>query len=156
MKHQSVKIGDRVPLFSLKNQHGEPVAIERFFGNPFILFFYPKDDSPGCTVEACSFRDAYSELRDLDAEVIGVSADSPASHLAFAKKFKLPFTLLSDEKNKVRNMFGVQKSLFGLIEGRVTFVVDAQGVVRHIFDAQFLVRQHVREALEHLRSRVAA
>ncbi len=151
MSNTSVKVGSRIPAFSLENQNGETIAIEQFFGKPCILYFYPKDDTPGCTAEACSFRDAYAELRDLEAEVIGVSADSPESHLAFAKRYDLPFTLLSDENNEVRKMLGVPGGMFGLLPGRVTYVVDANGVVTHIFDSQLQAKKHVKESLEHLK-----
>ena len=110
----------------------------------------PKAYGQKCTAEACSFRDAYAELRNLDAEVIGVSADSPESHLAFAKRYDLPFTLLSDEKNKARKLLGVPGSMFGLLPGRVTYVIDENGVVKHVFDSQLQAKQHVREAMEHL------
>jgi len=154
MSQPPVKVGSRIPAFSLKNLHGETVAIQQFFGKPFILYFYPKDDTPGCTAEACGFRDAYSELRDLEAEVIGVSADSPRSHQLFAEKYDLPFVLLSDENNEVRKLFGVPGSLFGLLPGRVTYVVDADGVVTHLFDSQFQANQHVKAALGHLSRQV--
>lgn len=150
MAKSKVKVGDKVPSFSLLDQHGKNVSIENFFGKPFVLYFYPKDDTPGCTAEACSFRDAYDEFRHLDAEIIGVSADSPASHLAFAKKYDLPFTLLSDEENEVRKLLGVPGSMFGLLPGRVTYIVDAEGVVQHVFDSQLQAQKHVKEALEHL------
>ncbi|MCB0522280.1 MAG: peroxiredoxin [Lewinellaceae bacterium] len=146
-----IKIGDRVPDFSLKNQHGEMVSVQQFLGKPFVIYFYPKDDTPGCTKEACSFRDAYAELRELDAEVIGISADSPKSHMAFAKKYDLPFVLLSDKGNLVRKLFGVKGSLFGLLPGRVTYIVDEKGVVQHVFDSQMQAEKHVREALEQLK-----
>ncbi len=150
MAKSKVKVGDNVPTFSLNDQNGNQVNIEQFFGKPFVLYFYPKDDTPGCTAEACSFRDAFDEFRDLGAEIIGVSADSPDSHLAFAKKYDLPFTLLSDEKNQVRKMFGVPGSMFGLLPGRVTYVVDAEGIVQHIFDSQLQAKRHVEEALGEL------
>ena len=152
MRTSPVRKGDKIPEFSLKNQHGEKVSISDFFGKPFVLYFYPKDDTPGCTAEACSFRDAYTELRDLDADVIGISADSPESHLDFARKYDLPFTLLSDENNEVRKLFKVPGSMFGLLPGRVTYIVNQDGVVQHVFDAQLQARKHVKEALEQLSS----
>ena len=152
MGNKPIQIGDKLPIFSLPDQNNKTVSIERFFGKPFVLYFYPKDDTPGCTAEACSFRDAYSELRELDAEVIGVSADSPKSHLAFAKNYDLPFVLLSDEKNEVRKLMGVPGSMFGLMPGRVTYIVDKKGVVKHIFDSQLQAKQHVRDHLNHLQS----
>ncbi|MEO1260107.1 MAG: peroxiredoxin [Bacteroidota bacterium] len=147
---KKIQTGDKLPAFTLPNQHGENISIEQFFGKPFVLYFYPKDDTPGCTAEACSFRDAYAELRNLDAEVIGVSADSPSSHLVFAKRYDLPFTLLSDEKNKARKLLGVPGSMFGLLPGRVTYVIDKNGIVKHVFDSQLQAKQHVREAMEYL------
>ena len=153
MAKSKIEVGDKVPAFSLRNQAGKWVEIEQFFGRPFVLYFYPKDDTPGCTAEACGFRDAYDEFRDLDAEVIGVSADSPTSHSAFAKKYDLPFTLLSDQDNQVRKLFGVTGNLFGLLPGRVTYVVDAEGTVRHIFEAQLQAKRHVGEALDELRKK---
>lgn len=152
MKNSPIQVGDQLPKFSLPDQHGEMVSIEQYFGKPFVLYFYPKDDTPGCTAEACSFRDAYAELRGLEAEVIGVSADSPASHLSFAENYNLPFVLLSDEKNEVRKLMGVPGSMFGLLPGRVTYVIDENGVVKHLFDSQLQAKQHVKEAIEHLKA----
>ena len=151
MRNKPISIGDKLPKFSLPNQNGESISIGQYFGKPFVLYFYPKDDTPGCTAEACSFRDAYAELRDLDSEVVGVSADSPGSHLAFAKRYDLPFALLSDEENEVRKLIGVPGGMFGLLPGRVTYIIDKKGVVKHVFDSQLLAKQHVREALEYLR-----
>jgi len=152
MKNKAIKKGDKLPVFSLPNQHGEEVSIDSFFGKPFVLYFYPKDDTPGCTAEACSFRDAYAELRSLNAEVIGVSADSPASHLSFAENYNLPFVLLSDQKNKVRKLLGVPSGMFGLLPGRVTYIVDEEGTVQHVFDSQLQANRHVKEALSQLGS----
>lgn len=153
MKNKSIQPGDQVPPFTLTNQHGEQVDIEKYFDAPFVLYFYPKDDSPGCTAEACSFRDSYEDLRGLGAEVIGVSADSPESHLAFARKFDLPFVLLSDPGNDVRKKFGVPGSLFGLLPGRVTYVVGQGGTVQHVFNSQLNVREHVKVAIEELKEK---
>ncbi|HFA51932.1 MAG TPA: peroxiredoxin [Bacteroidetes bacterium] len=150
MKNKPIKAGDKIPAFSLPDQHGKMTPIKQYIGKPFVLYFYPKDDTPGCTAEACSFRDAYAELRGLEAEVIGVSADSPASHLDFAKKYNLPFVLLSDEKNELRKLMGVPGSMFGLLPGRVTYIVGADGIVKHVFDSQLKAQQHVKEALEQL------
>ncbi len=152
MKNKPIKKGDKIPSFSLPNQHGELVSIDSYFGKPFVLYFYPKDDTPGCTAEACSFRDAYAELRGLEAEVIGVSADSPSSHLAFAEQYRLPFVLLSDEKNKARKLLGVPSGMFGLVPGRVTYIVDADGIVQHVFESQLQATRHVKEALDLLKS----
>ena len=128
------------------------MSLEDYIGTkPVVLFFYPKDDTPGCTKEACAFRDDYDQFEKLDAEVIGISSDSVESHRRFAKKHDLPFTLLSDEGKKVRRLYGVPNT-FGLFPGRVTYVIDEEGVVRHIFSSQLGVEQHVAEALKALQS----
>jgi thioredoxin-dependent peroxiredoxin len=128
------------------------VSLSDFIGNkPVVLYFYPKDDTPGCTKEACTFRDEYEGFRKLDAEIIGVSSDSVESHRSFAARHDLPFTLLSDEGGKVRKLYGASNT-FGLFPGRVTYVIDEEGVVRHIFSSQLGVERHVEEALEALRS----
>ena len=111
-----------------------------------VLYFYPKDDTPGCTKEACSFRDSYEAFRDAGAEVIGVSSDNEASHRKFADKFKLPFMLVADAGGAVRKRYGVPATL-GLLPGRVTFVIDRDGIVRHVFNSQFQATKHVDEAL---------
>jgi peroxiredoxin Q/BCP len=116
-----------------------------------VIYFYPKDDTPGCTVEACSFRDQHQELLEEGACVVGVSSDSVESHRRFADKFSIPFRLLADKGGKLRKQFGVPKTL-GLIDGRVTYVIDGQGIVRHIFDSQLRMRQHVEEAFRLVRT----
>lgn len=151
MKNKSIEVGDKIPSFSLLNQYGEQVSIDRFLGKPFVIYFYPKDDTPGCTAEACQFRDAYADLRDLDAEVVGISSDDPASHLAFAEKFNLPFVLLSDLDNEVRKHFNVPGSFFGFLPGRVTYVIDADGIVRHMIRSQIDIKRHIRETIRQLK-----
>jgi peroxiredoxin Q/BCP len=117
-----------------------------------VLYFYPKDDTPGCTKESCTFRDQYEVFLESGAEVIGISSDSPESHKNFATKYRLPFRLLSDEGEKVRNIYGVSSTL-GLLPGRETFVIDRQGIIRHKFSSQFRPTKHVEEALKVLQSR---
>jgi peroxiredoxin Q/BCP len=147
-----VGIGAKAPNFTLPSQSEEMVSLEDFIGTkPVVLFFYPKDDTPGCTKQACAFRDDFEEFGMLDAEVIGISSDSVDSHRSFAAKYDLPFTLLSDDGGKVRRLYGVPNT-FGLFPGRVTYVIDRQGVVRHIFSSQLGVEQHVQEALGALQS----
>lgn len=142
-------VGDQAPEFELIDQDGNTVCSADIFGNnPVVIYFYPKDDTPGCTKEACSFRDSYTAFTDLGVKVFGVSADSPASHKAFAQKYRLPYTLLSDTDNKLRKAFGVKSDLFGLIPGRVTFVVDNQGVIQHVFNSQMQAEKHIDESLE--------
>jgi len=147
-----VDVGSKAPDFSLYSQSGEMVHLKDFLGSkPVVLFFYPKDDTPGCTKQACAFRDDYDGFGKLDAEVMGISSDSVESHRGFAAKHGLPFTLLSDEKGNVRRLYGVPTSL-GLFPGRVTYVIDKEGVVRHLFSSQLGVEKHVEEALRALRS----
>ncbi len=150
-----IEIGDAVPDFSLPTDTGETLTrADLLGGGPVVLYFYPKDDTPGCTVQACTFRDAFEDFVDVGATVIGVSSDGVGSHGAFRDKHRLPFTLLSDRKGTLRDAFGVPKTL-GLMPGRVTYVIDAAGVVRHIYNSQLSAKTHVKEALEHVR-RLAA
>ena len=140
-----------VPEFSLLDQNGEEFNSADFLGkSPMVIYFYPKDDTPGCTKEACSFRDSYEEFTDRDVKVIGISADGVESHQDFAKKYNLPFTLLADTKNEVRRLFGVKSNLMGLIPGRVTYVVDGSGHVIYVFESQFKATKHISEALQAL------
>ena len=150
-----VKVGSVAPDFTLPSQAGQMVSLEEFFGRkPVVLFFYPKDDSPGCTREVCAFRDYFEEFGKLDAEVIGISSDPIESHKRFAVEHDLSFTLLSDEGGNIRRLYGVPKT-FGLFPGRVTYVIDREGVVRHVFASQLSVKRHVQEALTALRSDVS-
>ncbi len=116
-----------------------------------VVYFYPKDFTRGCTAEACTFRDSYEAFKNLGAEVIGISGDNQSSHQAFAKQHRLPFILLSDTDGSVRKAYGVKKSL-GLLAGRVSFVIDKKGIVRHVFSSQVRATSHVEEALNVLRS----
>ena len=145
------RVGSPAPDFTLPDQAGNPVSLRDFRGRAVVLYFYPKDDSLGCTAQACAFRDSYEVFKEAGAEVIGVSADSTASHGGFASRNQLPFVLLSDADNAVRQRYGVPRSL-GLLPGRVTYVIDQEGVVRHIFNSQMLVTKHVDEALTVLQS----
>lgn len=144
----SLKIGDIVPNFTAKDSHGEVFESKSVLGRkPLVIYFYPKDNTPGCTTEACSFRDQYEDFKDLGAEVIGISADSVKSHQKFANKYQLPFILLSDEDKRLRHLFGVKNNLFGLLPGRVTYVIDRNGVVIYIFDSMN-ASKHISKALE--------
>ena len=146
-----LKVGDQAPDFTLLSQKGEKVTLSKLTGKKnIVLYFYPKDESKGCTQQACEFRDKYEVFTDLGAEVIGVSSDDVLSHKLFAEKNFLPFTLLSDKENKVRELYSV-KSTFGLIPGRVTYVIDKKGIIRKIFSSQFKFKKHIAESLETLK-----
>ena len=146
-----VNVGDKAPDFTLDSQTGENVTLSDFFGKKnLVLYFYPKDETPGCTREACTFRDSYELFTDLGAEVIGVSADTVESHKAFAEHHNLPFTLLSDLDNNVRKLYGATSTL-GFIPGRVTFIIDKKGVIRHFFSSQLQPEKHIEEAKEVLK-----
>ena len=144
---RGIGVGDKAPDFTLTSSSGEPVRLQdKIGGNVVVLYFYPKDETPGCTAEACAFRDAYESFTDLGADVIGVSSDSVERHVAFAGKHNLRFTLLSDEGSKVRKLYRVPATL-GLLPGRVTYVIDRSGVVRHVFNSMTNVDGHVKSAL---------
>lgn len=149
---KTLKVGDTAPEFTLSNQNGEPVSLSSYRNKQnVVLFFYPKDETPGCTAEACKFRDEYEAFTDLGAEVIGISGDGESSHKSFADNHRLPYQLLSDSGNKVRKAYGIQNTFF-LIPGRTTFVIDKQGLVKHIFNSQFNAEQHIDEALSVLKT----
>lgn len=144
-----ISTGDKCPTFELNDQEGKLRKREEFLTKKaLVLYFYPKDDTPGCTAQACSFRDAYEELLEVGAEVIGVSGDTLEQHKKFAKKHNLPFTLLADTNNKLRKQMGVPTNLFGLIPGRVTYVIDNKGIVKGLFNSQLDVKGHVKKARE--------
>ena len=142
----SLCIGDSAPDFTLPNQDSVDTSLSSFKGSRVVIYFYPKDDTPGCTAENCGFRDKYDLFKLFGAEVWGVSGDDEASHRSFADKNKLPFPLLCDTDNSLRRAFGVPKVL-GLLDGRVTYIVDAKGVIRHIFNDLLNGPAHVNEAL---------
>ena len=147
-----VKIGDTAPDFTLPSQAGTSVSLSDFRGKKnVVVYFYPKDDTPGCTKEACAFRDQYQVFTDAGAEVIGISGDSQESHKQFTTKYNLPFTLLSDTSNKVRQLYGVPATLW-ILPGRVTYVIDKEGIIRHIFDSMLNFDAHVAEALNTLKA----
>ncbi len=147
-----VRVGDRAPDFALLNQSGDIVSLRDFAGRcNVVLYFYPKDFTPGCTAEAKTFSGNYDEFREMGAEVIGVSSDSVESHQGFASSCNVSFLLLSDRNGHVRETYGVTATM-GLIPGRVTFIIGKDGIVRHIFSSQLNPKKHVKEALEILKS----
>ncbi len=143
-----IKEGAMAPGFTLPSQDGSMVSLSQFLGKKtIVLFFYPKDESYGCTKEACSFRDNYEVFQEAGAELIGISADDQASHKSFASHHKLPFILLSDPERKVAGLYNVGKTM-GLIPGRATYVIDKKGVIRKIFSSQFNFQKHIEEAIK--------
>lgn len=152
VKKGKVKEGDQAPDFRLLSSAGTWVSLSDYLGKKFVvLYFYPKDETPGCTVEACMFRNNYQLLKDEGAEVIGISSDDEAAHQRFKEKHNLPFPLLSDKGGAVRKLYGVAPS-FWLLPGRVTYIIDRAGIVRQIYSSQFLPEKHIAEALKALRS----
>ncbi|HEY4786545.1 MAG TPA: peroxiredoxin [Bacteroidales bacterium] len=142
---QELKVGSMVPEFKLQDQSGNEFDSKDVVGKKkLVIYFYPKDETPGCTKEACYFRDKYEVFQKADAMVIGISGQSVDSHKEFAENHKLPFTLLSDKDNAIRKLFGVRTSP---IPGRVTFVVDKSGKVAYVFDSLTQPTKHVDEAM---------
>jgi peroxiredoxin Q/BCP len=146
-----IQVGDKAPDFTLPSQSGDEVRLfDRLGERVVVLYFYPKDNTSGCTAEACAFRDSYETFTDAGAEVIGVSSDSADKHAAFAGHHNLPFTLVADKGGRVRKSYGVP-SVLGVIPGRVTYVIDRTGTVRHVFSSMTNIGQHVNDALEMVR-----
>ena len=147
-----IQIGSSIPAFTLPDQNGNLFDINSVIGKKnLVIYFYPKDDSPGCTAQACSFRDQFEVFREADAVIIGISGQSVKSHKEFAEKHRLSFTLLSDEGDQLRKQFGVPTNLLGILPGRVTYIADKTGKVIYIFDSQLQATRHVDEALRILK-----
>ena len=148
MMASKLNVGDRAPDFTLCSQSGERVGLHEVVAKKeVVLYFYPKDNTPGCTTEAKAFRDSYEAFKEAGAEVLGVSSDTVDSHREFAATCNLPFRILSDPGGEVRRLYGVPSTM-GLIPGRVTYIIDRNGVVRHIFSSQINPAKHVEEALK--------
>ena len=151
MKSAVFDVGDPVPKFELFDKNGDPRSIDEFVGHKnLVVYFYPKDETPGCISEACSFRDRYIEFLKHDCEVIGISYDSTENHRKFADHYQLPFVLLSDPKRRVAKLFGVAKVWLGLVPGRSTFIINKSGILVARYDHQLFAKKHVSEALEAL------
>jgi peroxiredoxin Q/BCP len=153
---RGIQVGDKAPDFTLPSQSGEQVRLyDRLGEGVVVLYFYPKDNTSGCTAEACAFRDSHETFTDAGAEVIGVSSDSADKHASFAGQHNLPFTLLSDKGGKVRKSYGVP-TVLGVIPGRVTYVIDRTGTVRLVFSSMTNIDQHVKDALDVVKQLQAA
>ena len=151
-----VEEGKPAPDFTLSDQQGKKVTLSKLKGSPVVLYFYPKDDTPGCTTEACSFRDAFADYKKAGAVILGVSPDGIASHAKFAKKFELPFSLLADDEKQVCKAYGVwkEKSMYGkkyMGVERTTFVIDKKGILQKIFP-KVKVAGHSTQVLEAVKS----
>jgi peroxiredoxin Q/BCP len=143
-----IQVGDTVPHFTAIDAKGNLFDSATVIGKkPLVLYFYPKDNTPGCTAQACSFRDQYEDFLAVGAEVIGISSDGLSSHQKFTAQYQLPFLLLSDTEYKIRKLFGVPSAFLGLLPGRVTYVIDTKGVVQLLFNSMFAT-QHISKALE--------
>ncbi len=141
--------GDQALAFSLKNQDGQTINLGDYFGKQsVVLFFYPKDHTPGCTKEACTFRDFHSEFESLNCKIFGISSDNVAKHKKFAEDFNLKYDLLADVKKEARKLYKVPTNLLGLVPGRVTYVIDPTGKIAHVFNSQTNPTDHISEALE--------
>ena len=150
----ALDIGDRLPEFKLHDQDGNALSSDSLLnGKSVLIFFYPKNFTPGCTAEVCEFRDRYQDFLDLGTQVIGISSDSERSHQRFASKYELPYPLLSDSKGKVRKLFGVKGAMLGLLPGRETFLFDESGKLIFKFNS-LDARPHIRKALKFLKTEV--
>jgi thioredoxin-dependent peroxiredoxin len=150
-----LKVGDKIPDFTAKDSAGNDFNSKDVVGKRvLVIYFYPKDNTPGCTAQACSFRDQYQDFKDLDAVVIGISSDTVSSHQEFANRYKLPFVLLSDSDKKIRKLFGVPLGFLGILPGRVTYVADATGIVVFIFDNSMMATKHISKVLENIKALV--
>lgn len=148
MAEHKLQKGDQLPHFILNDENHQPINIASLKGKFLVLYFYPKDDTPGCIREAISFRDSFHELVDAGAVVFGVSNDKPTTHALFKAKYRLPFSLLSDTGGELRKLLGVPSNLFGLLPGRVTYIFNPEGQLIEVFKSQLSPEQHVKEALK--------
>jgi len=145
------QVGDMAPDFELSDKNGQVIRLSDYRGKKsVVVYFYPKDETAGCTAQACAFRDSYEDFTDAGAEVIGISQDSVTSHTRFAEHHRLPFVLVTDKGGMVARQWGVQ-GLFSLIPGRVTFVIDREGRIIHRYDSQLRATNHIPEALKALK-----
>lgn len=142
-----LQLGDKIPEFTASKDDGEYFHSNEIIGKtPCVIYFYPKNFTPGCIKEACDFRDSYEDFKQEGVEVIGISSDSVKSHERFKNRYKLPFIFLSDRKGELRKLFGVKPSLFGLLPGRETYVIDQNGIIKLKFNSSS-ASKHMKEAL---------
>lgn len=146
-----MEIGDKIPDFTAKTDKGNQLSTSDLVGNPCVIYFYPKNETKGCTAQACSFRDSYEDFKEIGAEVVGISHDSVESHQSFKEHHRLPYILLSDKDKTLRSLFSVKGDLLGLIPGRETFVFNAKGVLIYKFRSQMKIEDHIQNALTKLK-----
>lgn len=147
-----LEVGDKLPLFNAKDQNGNDFSIATVLGEKvLVIYFYPKDDTPGCTKQACFLRDQYEDFKAIGAEVIGISGDSVPAHRKFASKYDLPYILLSDSDKSLRKLFGVKANLLGILPGRVTYVVDKNGIIQMVFN-DMNASNHLEKTVEKVKS----
>lgn len=146
-----MQLGDNIPEFEVKDTNGNIISNNSLTGKNAVIFFYPKDESPVCTTEACSFRDNYSIFKNYNCEVIGISSDSGSSHKKFADKYNLQFPMISDKNDNLRKLFNVKANFFGLLAGRETFLIDSKGKIRLIFNSQLNANSHIEKTLDFLK-----
>ncbi|MBI1184104.1 redoxin domain-containing protein [bacterium] len=146
-----MNIGDKIPDFTLLTDEGKTFNSSELLGKPAVVYFYPKDETKGCTAQACAFRDSFEDFTEAGARVVGISSDDVQSHANFKKHHRLPFTLLADTEKKVRNKFGVKGNLLGLIPGRETFIFNEESVLVHKFESQVNIDKHISESLKILK-----
>lgn len=147
----TLKIGELAPNFELPDKDGITHTLKEYLGKPIVLYFYPKNDTPGCTKEACSFRDQYADFLDEDVQVIGISSDTVQSHSIFVKKYNLPFVLLSDRDGEIRKQYKAW-SMLGLFPSRITYVIDKKGRISFVYKGLLNAEKHVSEALKNIQN----
>ncbi len=148
MSEEAIKVGDKAPDFELTKQDGGFFRLYEILKEKnVVLYFYPKDSTPGCTKQACEFRDQYETFKEHGAEVVGISSDSLKSHKRFERIYHLPFVLLSDKGGRIRKLYGVPRKL-GILPGRVTYIIDKNGTVQYVFNSMSKPLEHVKTALE--------
>jgi peroxiredoxin Q/BCP len=155
MDSLNVNINDKAPEFTLPDQNGKEISLKDFRGKYVVLYFYPRADTPGCTVEACEFRDSYRKIQNTGAVILGISPDQPKAQKKFEEKYSLPFTLLGDADKKVGNAFGViqEKNMYGkkvMGVARTTFIIGPDGKIKHIFQ-KVNPEGHAEEVLAYLK-----
>ena len=147
----NVDIGDVFPDFILNDENGDEFDLKRDFTNSYlVLYFYPKDETPGCTKQACYFKDNYDDFKEIDCEIIGISSDNETSHRSFKTNYNLPFKLLCDQDSKLRKEIQLPKDFFGLSPGRITFLLNSKNEILFIHRSSLKMKSHIKKVLDFL------